>query len=106
MDYAATTRAAERATVTPIHLRLPSQTRNTNNSIMETETKASALQRGLFLFKKHEALKEARFCRLHPLQLEYLYLQAHESLEKCFDKITSSYLQFGGGSSVISASSF
>lgn len=46
MYYAATT-TPERATVSLIHLRLPSQTKQTNNSIMGMEKKASALQRGL-----------------------------------------------------------
>lgn len=59
-----------------------------------------------FLLKTQEALREAHFCRLHPLQLQHVYIKAREGVEKCFEKITSSYLQFGGGSSVISASSF
>lgn len=60
MHYAATT-TAERATVTLIHLRLSSQTKHTNNSIMGMETKASALKRGLSFFKRHEALKGSTF---------------------------------------------
>lgn len=90
----------------------PSQTKTHKQLLCRSGEREGEKKKGVsiaawpFSFRKTNSLE-----RHAPLPSTFItasasVLKAQRSLETRFDEITSSYLQFGGGSSVISASSF